>query len=118
MDCEIVLTVGAVEAVREMREAEKDQLAAALRDELCGHRPARRPGHSGARRSVSVKIKVTGSPFDYYARYLASGHLVVYRPLEAEELKALPDHRRVSSGVVVHDILSGGSAIPSGSIRR
>ena len=109
MDCEIVLTVGAVEAVREMQEAEKDQLATALRRDLCaGVR---------ARQYPSLRINVTGSSVDYFARYLASGHLVVYRPMTPEELKALPDYRGISSGVVVHDIISDGLTSTLGSIR-
>ncbi len=109
MDCEIVLTVGAIEAVREMQEAEKDQLAGALRAELCG---GVRP-----RYSPSLRINVRGSSMDYFARYLASGHLAVYRPMTPEELKALPDHRGITSGVVVHDLISGGLASPPGSIQ-
>jgi hypothetical protein len=109
MDCEIVLTVGAVEAVREMQEAEKDQLAAALRRELCAR--------ERARQSPSLRINVRGSSVDYFARYLGSGHLVVYRPMTPEELKALPDHEGISSGVVVHDILPGGLTSQLGPIR-
>jgi hypothetical protein len=34
-----------------------------------------------------------------------------------EELKALPDHEGISSGVVVHDILPGGLTSQLGPIR-
>jgi hypothetical protein len=96
----IVLTVGAREAIREMGEAEKQLLAIVLRAELLDGRG------SVIRPYMSVP---TGSPVDYIARLLSSGHVAVFRTMVEDELKALARQRHESvarSGVVVHDILA------------
>jgi ribosomal protein L29 len=106
----IVLTVGAREAVREMGESEQQQLARALRRELFDR--------GGTVVAPHALIKPAGSPVGYPARALSSGHVAVFRPMEDEELKEFARERHesvASSGVVVHDILSG-SAFRSGSV--
>ena|SRR6266511_876720 len=109
-DYPIVLTVGAREAIREMRESERRQLARALRRELFDR--------DGTVVVPHALIKPTGSPVGYPARALSSGHVAVFRPMEDEELKEFARERHetvASSGVIVHDILSG-SALRSGSV--
>jgi len=106
----ILLTVGAREAIREMGGAERRQLARALQRELFDR--------DGAVVAPHALIKPIGSPVGYPARALSSGHVAVFRPMEDEELKefARAHHEAVaSSGVIVHDILSG-SEFRSGSV--
>jgi hypothetical protein len=95
---EFVLTAGALEAIREMQDGEKQLLTVALRAEF--------PEQVGAPAPTWVP---TGSPVDYPARALASGHVVVYRLLDETELKTLARQRHTSvasAGVAIFDILS------------
>jgi len=103
----IVLTVGAREAIREMRQTEREQLARALRRELFNR--------DGSVVAPHALIRPTGSPIGYPARALSSGHVAVFRPMEDEELKDLARERHeavASSGVIVHDVLSGSELRP------
>lgn len=109
-DYGIVLTVGAREAVREMRQAEKQQLARALRRELFDD--------DGAVVAPHALIKPTGSAAGYRTRALSSGHVVVFRPMEEQELKELAHERHepvAPAGVIVYDILSS-STLRAGSV--
>ena len=106
----IVLTVGAREAIREMRESEREELARALRSELFDR--------DGTVAAPQALIRPTGSRVEYPALLLTSGHVAVFRPMEKAELKELADERHESvapSGVIVHDILEA-SAIRPGSV--
>jgi hypothetical protein len=106
----IALTAGAREAIREMGEAERRQLARALRRELFDR--------DGAVVVPHALIKPAGSPTEYPARALSSGHVAVFRPMEEEELKMFAHERHqtvASAGVIVHDILSV-AVLPPGSV--
>jgi hypothetical protein len=102
-DYEIVLTAGAREAIREMSDGEKQQVARALREELLDR-------HAVANPHIEVP---TGSPRDFMARWLASGHVAIFRPMTEGELKVLARQREkplARSGVIVYDILSRDNA--------
>ena len=99
-DYAIVLTAGAREAIREMCDEEKQQVAAALRVEVLDRHGIQNP-----------YIEISAGPAQNYpARLLSSGHIAVFRLMTAAELRALARQRDrpvARRGVVVHDILSG-----------
>lgn len=107
----IVLTIGAREAIREMEPEERRQFVAALRTELVEQ--------DGRVVTPHALVRPSGSPVEYPARYISSGHVVIFRTMTEVELKVLAVqlHGPVAAlGVIVHDALSSGETLPSGSV--
>jgi hypothetical protein len=107
----IVLTIGAREAVREMEPEERHQFVAALKTELVER--------DGTLVTPHALVRPSGSPVGYPARYISSGHVVIFRAMTEDELKILAVQLRgpvAALGVIVHDALSSSETLPSGSV--
>lgn len=107
----VVLTIGAREAIREMEPDERRQFVAALRTELVER--------DGTLVTPHALVRPSGSSVGYPARSISSGHVVIFRAMTEVELKILAVQLQgpvAQLGVIVHDALSSGETLPSGSV--
>lgn len=108
---QIILAVGAREEIREMDEVEQDLLATALRTELLT---------DDGEPVADAWIQLRRNPAARYAVHqLTSGHVVIFRLAEPDELgeeAARRGEKPADCGVVVFDILSGGDSLPGGVV--